>query len=154
MLRPPKNSGKRTGQRSESALTFEPIPSAAVLRLRKAWGVAEPELHVVPSWIRARVTAATKSGTLPARQRGHSADAWHSLQHAISTLGSGWLDHYGRIRLANGTHQLISEPYGLVSSDVQQLERFCSVLGLKYYISPVSWWFPSETIRIVITEPD
>lgn len=126
-------------------------------RLRTEWGVQEPELHVMPAWLKSRVHAAIKRGDIP--KSGYILNGWSAVQHAIQSIkdlipdtGGWWFDHAGRLKCEDGTFVLISEPYQLNDGPVRQLDLFCKILGLTYHVEARSWWFPGRALRIVITE--
>lgn len=105
----------------------------------------------MPVWLKRRVSAVVKARKIP-HPGWLQLSGWNSLQHAAVHLGSDWIDHAGRLRLAGGVQILVSEPYGLTDRAETQLQEFCRILGLEYEIQDRSWWFPNNTIRIVVRE--
>lgn len=132
-----------------------PIINSRLKALRREWCVEEPELHKYPSWIRWCVAAAIKRGDLPRPypQDGSLRDTYRTTQYVLSILGDDWFDHAGQLHLLGLGRVLISEPYHLSDEGRSQLERFCSVLGLRYRVEERSWWCPPYTMRIVIWKP-
>ena len=63
-----------------------------------------------------------------------------------------WLDHCGTSD-DDSRESFVSEPYRFASLDARELDSFCEALGLTWYLSSNSWWYPGRTVRIVIHEP-
>lgn len=144
-IRKEVKSKPRSKRRSRTDKRFE-----AAIKLRSQWGVSQPKLHVIPRWIRKRVLAAIRAGLIPPTNT-FLMNPWHALRHAALTLGGDWIDHAGTLS-RDGRELLVSEPYGITGTSTRQLEEFCRVLGLRFEISAVSWWLPSQTIRITVSE--
>lgn len=118
--------------------------------LRVASGVSKPDLHKMPVWVRKCVSTAVKKGLLPRFHWRGPHNGWDSLEHALRTFGRHWVDHHGRIKLADGSYALVSEPYQFLDRAKTELESFCQALGLQYEVQTDSWWNPPSTLRIVV----
>jgi hypothetical protein len=84
-----------------------------------------------------------------------SGTANEAFEHAIQYLGGGWADHWGRMRL-RGKQILTSEPYAerLTSHALDQLKRFCEVLGLDFSFWGNSNHYPGRTLLIMVSPLD
>jgi hypothetical protein len=146
----PTMNQERISQRAAELKQRQEFDAAAKV-LRDKWRIEQPEIHVMPRWLRPLVNAAIREKILPKPE--HSLDAWFALQHAAKSCGGDmWIDHHGRIRLPDGTQRLISEPYQLLPDGRDQLEQFCRTLGLQFAVQDESWWFPGQTLRITISQ--
>lgn len=114
---------------------------------RELLGATEVRLHHVPNWLR---RAILKVVPTPARgcTTGHAC-----LDRALHHTGDrGWCDHYGSTTLA-GKLVFVSEPY-LSLGDLDAARRFADLLGVELSISPLSWWYPSSTTRLILWPPE
>jgi len=104
-------------------------------------------LHHVPDWLRRRMLKAFGSAH-------RDTSGWGVLNHALRGGQDFWLDHWGTTTLPNGHRAFVSEPYGFTPEMARGLQEFCKPMGVSYYVSANSWWYPGWTVRIVIEEPE
>lgn len=122
-------------------------------RLREVLRPTEVRPSHVPQWLRQRLVRA-----FDCRGRNTSGRAvLHCAlyQHFRDEFGGSdisWLDHWGSARHPNGV-VFVSEPYQVFPRTVALLDSFAKRLGIEWYLSATSWWYPGRTIRIVFYEP-
>lgn len=74
---------------------------------------------------------------------------WTERGMRVTSTHAQWLDHWGSTKLSDGRIAFVSEPYGVNSGSLAEIERLADELGLDHWVSPNSWWYPGHTIRIV-----
>ena len=125
------------------------ITEAHIHRAREVLKPEPVRLHHVPNWLRLRMKE-----TFGAPYQVTSGDG--VLFHASSKTGKGrWLDHWGSSHDRGGERRtFVSEPYDITPETVRDIISFTEPMGLDFYISSNSYWFPGRTVRVVIPCPD
>lgn len=105
---------------------------------------SEVDIAHVPNWFRLRLMKAFKN---PWRMTSGQAMLHHAVD--VHFKYGDWLDHWGS---TEGGKVFVSEPYQLLAGEVAELDSFATKLGVKWYISACSWWYPGQTIRVAFFE--
>lgn len=113
-------------------------------RARELLKPSEVRLNHVPNWFRLRLLKAFKH---PWGNTGGDAILSHAVD--VHFRDPYWLDHWGS---TDNGKVFVSEPYNLSPENVAELDSFAKKLGVQWYISACSWWFPGQTIRVAFFE--
>lgn len=116
--------------------------SEASKKIRELLGTKEPKLHKIPRWLLRRIVKNYEwiKTQDQAKQEIHRVCTW-------------FLDHFGELK-EDGRTLFVVEPYGPSKEQLKSAEDFAEKLGIKWYTTPESWWYPGRTYRIAFYEPN
>jgi hypothetical protein len=115
-----------------------------ILAARELLKPTEVRLHHCPDWLRKVLLKVYGC-------RHRDTSAWGVMQHAFAD--AHWLDHWGSSRIGEKLC-FVSEPYHVDVASQIQIKAIADRIGCNWYLSANSWWYPSQTIRIVIEPPN
>ncbi len=115
--------------------------NARIAAARKLLKSSPVTLWACPRWLRWRIESVEKGTWLPME---------YLFGEQLHTTAR-WLDHWGTSRIGSRS-VFVSEPYDFDLDDAKEVDVFCKTLGLGWYLSSNSWWYPGRTIRIVFYE--
>ncbi len=110
---------------------------------RRLMKPTEVRLDHVPTWLAKRIRERIRPES--------GAAGWKLLELARqrADCDHGVIDHWGTTML-DGAEVFVSEPY-LAPSHLAGARRLAKLLGLTLEVSPISWWFPGNTTRLIFT---
>lgn len=105
-------------------------------------------LNRVPRWLRLRLLAATRGR----RALGASVSGLSLWGDAQLMFGIRF-DHFGTTTYC-GKPAFCSEFYDLVFAEMSRIETLCRAIGCEWTLQANSWWYPGETLRVILFEAD
>jgi hypothetical protein len=122
---------------------FEHGTEGWIAEARKVFDPTPVRLHHRPKWFMQLLAAAKRRNP-----HGPAAGFYEDLRRGSWKLD--WMDHWGSTVLLNGTPAFVSEPYGITSETLAEVEAIAEECGCYANVSANSYWYPGSTIRIEI----